>query len=98
MDTNNFPQEIQDKLREIANEFQQIVDVPLPKVSDWLSYNDALTEVKSAIASLEKLNVSDTSVQCIEEQPKDNKSFMAKLREIKIDAPADFSTNYRKYS
>ncbi len=95
---DNFPQEIQDKLREIADELQQIVDVPLPKVSDWLSYNDALTEVKSAIASLEKLNVSDTPVQPMEEQPKDKKSFMAKLREIKIDAPADFSTNYQKYS
>lgn len=88
---------MQDKLREIANELQQIVDVPLPKVSDWLSYNDALAEVKSAIASLEKLNVSDPPVQSVNEQPKDNKSFMAKLREIKIDAPADFSTNYRKY-
>ncbi len=53
MTTNNPSQEIQDKLREIANELQQIVDVPLPKDSDWLSYNDALAEVKSAIASLE---------------------------------------------
>ncbi len=95
---DNFPQEIQDKLREIADELQQIVDVTLPKVSDWLSYNDALTKVKSAIASLEKLNVSDTPVQPMEEQPKDKKSFMAKLREIEIDAPADFSTNYGHYS
>ncbi len=95
---DNFPQEIQDKLREIANELQQIVDVPLPKVSDWLSYNHALTEVKSAITSLEKLNVSDAPIEPVDEQPKDKKSFMDKLGEIEIDAPADFSTNYGHYS
>ncbi len=98
MTTNNHSQEIQDKLREIANELQQIVDVPLPKVSDWLSYNHALTEVKSAIASLEKLNVSDTPIEPVDGQPEAKKSFMDKLGEIEIDAPADFSTNYRKYS
>lgn len=60
---------------------------------DWLSYDEALTQIQQAIASLEKLNVSTASSEPLTaSQPK--KNLLARLREIQLDGEPDWSQRH----
>ncbi len=66
-------------------------------VVNSLYFRDKLDKLNKCLSCLKKAQVKqDTQGTQIEKSDK-KESFMSQIKKIKIDAPADFSTNYEKY-
>lgn len=66
-------------------------------VVNSLYFRDKIDKLNVCLSCLKKAQVKqDTQETQIEKSDK-KESFMSQIKKIKIDAPADFSTNYEKY-
>jgi uncharacterized protein YPO0396 len=78
----------------------KIVDDKEIAVWEWLSYNNALENVESVIADLEKIDFMKNKIEQLPEPsvelPKAKKSFGQKLSEIRIDGEPDMSTDFER--
>lgn len=96
---NNKAEEILNNLTQIATELQLIVDskqVDSQEVlaREWLDYHAALEKVQQAIAQLQKLDVSTTTVASALTEAPPKKGLLAALREIQIEGEPDWSQRH----
>ena len=62
-----------------------------------LDFKIQLNSLSQWLSCLKKAQVKQEMQEHPVEKPGEKESFMSQIRKIKIDAPADFSTNYEKY-
>ena len=66
-------------------------------VFNSLYFRGELDKLNKYLSCLKKAQVKQEAQEHSIEKSGEKESFMSQIRKIKIDAPADFSTNYEKY-
>lgn len=101
MTNQNLREQILSTLVKVRTELQKIVersegDLEELTAKNWLSYDEALSNVQLAILALEKMN---NSPEINEPSPKLNtskKGVLSKIAQIKIDGKPDWSQRCKR--